>query len=278
MYKSGAHAKRIISAQRGDGSWGFGFHTLSAPYKDITTEQALRRLEILGLNENDECIKKALDYMHKCLTGELTIPDRAEVGGRWDNFVERMLSTWLCRFSDKYSTANAVADRWASVISATFTDGRYDDGTYVAAYFDMFGFTPKGGRLIDFVNFYPVSIIRDRLAPEIENAIVDYILHHESGIYYIYEKRIDKTPEVFCSKEASRYIGAIELLSGFKNSRHKLSFAAEWLEANRNADGKWDMSAAAKDNVYFPLSDRWDSTARVSDCTYRIEKLLGVLR
>lgn len=251
MYKSGSHAKRIISAQRDNGSWGFGFHTLYVPYKDITTEQALRRLEILGFGENDECIKKALDYLNKCLTGELTIPDRAEVGSRWDNFVKLMLSTWICRFSNKYAAANAVADSWASVISAAFSDGVYDNDAYMTAYTNMFGFTPKGGRHTNFVNFYPVSITHGRLAPTTENAVVNYILHHEGGIYYTYGKPIDKTPEVFRSKEASRYIGAIELLSGFKYSIHKLSFDVEWLQANRNTDGKWDMSAAAKDNVFF---------------------------
>jgi hypothetical protein len=49
-YKDGKWAKKIIELQHDDGSWGY-FHTLSNPSSNqpMTTEQALRRLEILGL-------------------------------------------------------------------------------------------------------------------------------------------------------------------------------------------------------------------------------------
>ena len=48
MYKDSKWAKEIISLQDKDGLWGY-FHTLSVPKKQpITSEQALRRLQILG--------------------------------------------------------------------------------------------------------------------------------------------------------------------------------------------------------------------------------------
>jgi hypothetical protein len=41
--------QKILELQHEDGSWGF-FHSLSQPTKEqpMTTEQALRRLQILG--------------------------------------------------------------------------------------------------------------------------------------------------------------------------------------------------------------------------------------
>ena len=36
------------------------------------------------------------------------------------------------------------------------------------------------------------------------------------------------------------------------------------------------MGAEAKDGVYFPLSDRWDKTTRITDSTYRISKLFSL--
>jgi hypothetical protein len=47
--------QEILELQQGDGSWGY-FHSLSQPVKQkpITTEQALRRLRILGLTAADE--------------------------------------------------------------------------------------------------------------------------------------------------------------------------------------------------------------------------------
>jgi hypothetical protein len=49
--------KQILDLQHEDGSWGC-FHTLSNPTKaqPMTTEQALRRLRILGLTKDDEPI------------------------------------------------------------------------------------------------------------------------------------------------------------------------------------------------------------------------------
>ncbi|MCL2194222.1 MAG: hypothetical protein FWB78_12610, partial [Treponema sp.] len=67
MFKTGKWAREIISLQKPNGMWGY-FHTLSEPNKThITTEQALRRLSILGYTIDDECIAKAVGYMNDCL-------------------------------------------------------------------------------------------------------------------------------------------------------------------------------------------------------------------
>lgn len=48
MHKVGKWAKQIISLQEDDGKWGC-YHFLSQVYNSqLTTEQALRRLERLG--------------------------------------------------------------------------------------------------------------------------------------------------------------------------------------------------------------------------------------
>jgi hypothetical protein len=56
--------QQILDFQHEDGSWGC-FHTLSQPTKaqSMTTEQALRRLRILGLTKDDEPIARAIAYM-----------------------------------------------------------------------------------------------------------------------------------------------------------------------------------------------------------------------
>ena len=61
--KNGKWAKKIIELQHDDGSWGY-FHTLTKPTtkQPLTTEQALRRLEILGYTINDKPIQKAIKY------------------------------------------------------------------------------------------------------------------------------------------------------------------------------------------------------------------------
>ena len=58
----------------------------------------------------------------------------------------------------------------------------------------------------------------------------------------------------------------------------KLNFVSDWLNANRNENGRWDMGKSVNDKLYFPLSDDWrKSETREADCTERIEKILNNL-
>ena len=278
MYKDTKWAKEIISLQEENGAWGY-FHTLSEPdKKPITTEQALRRLSFLGYTIEDRPIQKAVEYLSDCLSGGRQIPDRREKLHNWEVFTGLMLSTWIRKFTNRNIKANEVADKWAKVITAAFRAGEYSHSEYTGAYKDFFGIGAKGGRIIDFVSFYQVSLVAGRLDGETESRVFDYILNHNTGIYYIYGEPLNAPPPAFNTKQASRYIGAVELLSGYRNNVQKLNFAADWLINNRNENGKWDMGGKVNDKVYFPLSDSWRrSEVREADCTYRINKLLNAL-
>ena len=277
MYKNGKWAKQIISLQDEEGKWGY-FHSLSQFYDSpITTEQALRRLECLGYTIEDECIRKAVSYMTGCLTGEKAIPDRREKIHDWDVFTELILSTWIRRFTDENSNANKIAKQWTEVVSAAFESGNYDHDKYVSAYNDII--KPKGGRLVSLLNFYPVSLVSDLLDKRTEEAFIDYLINSDNGIYYIYDRKITVLPQKFESREASRYLAAIELLSKYKHARHKLKFVTDWLNENRNENGKWDMGRSVNDKMYFPLSDDWRKKEnREADCTERITALMNELK
>ena len=278
MHKESKWAKNIIAMQESDGKWGC-FHSLSQFYNSpITTEQALRRLERLGYTIEDECIQKAVAYMNDCLIGKISIPDRQEKVHDWNIFTSMILATWIRRFTLENLSANKIANQWAAVISQAFEDGTYNHSKYVSAYYEILGMKPNGGRLIDFMNFYPISMISNCLDKKTEIALMEYALNKEGGIYYIYDKQLSIVPVCFESREASRYLGAMELLSKYRHAKDKLRFVAEWLIANKNANGKWDMSKIVNDKVYFPLSDDWRRReTRETDCTERIENLLEEL-
>jgi len=278
MVKTGKWAREIISLQKPNGMWGY-FHALSEPNKTpITTEQALRRLSILGYTIDDECIAKAVGYMNDCLSRKERIPDRREKVHNWDIFTDLMLATWIRRFTRGNALANQVSDKWASIISSAFTGGVYDRDAYELAYQDTFGIKPKGGRLVDFVNFYQVSLIADSLDAHTEASVFDYILNHESGIYYVYDNPLSTPPETFMSKQASRYLAAMELMTGYRRNRHKLQFAVDWLNRNKNENGMWDMGATVKDHIHFPLSDDWkNKSVRENDCTYRVRGFIDTV-
>lgn len=278
MYKDTKWAKQIIAAQRGDGGWG-NFHTHSLPSQaPMTTEQALRRLERLGYTIGDSCIQKAVAYMADCLVGKKELPDRREKVHNWDIFTSLMLAAWIRRFTPDIPAANRVASQWAAVVSHAFQNGRYCQEQYHFAYFEAFGEKPSGGRLLDFVNFYVVSLLRNQLSEKREAALIEYILEKPDGIYYIYEASLSLLPPVFESRQASRYLAAMELLAGYRHAVQRLSFVTAWLKENRNENGKWDMGKTVKDNLYFPLSESWrKKETREADCTERILNLLFAL-
>lgn len=275
MYKDSIWANEIIKKQNHEGSWGY-FHALSEPNKyPITTEQALRRLQILGYTIDDEPIQRAVSYMSDCLVEKKRIPDRREKLHNWDIFTDLMLSTWIRRFTNEIDKANSVAETWANIVMRTFSKGEYLYADYVNAYRSAFGMIPRGGRLVDFASFYLVSLLADQLDESMESKVFDYLLNKEDGIYYIYGQRLAVLPACFTSKLASRYLGAIELMSLYRRNILKLKFVTDWLESNQNESGCWDMGSGVKDGIYFPLSDTWrQKSNREMDCTYRIKNLL----
>ncbi len=273
MHKNGKWAKQIIEWQNNEGNWG-DYHSLAiAGTSHITTEQAVRRLERLGYTIEDECIQKAVQYMSDCIAGKKTIPDRVEKGQDWNVFLSLILSTGIRRFTKENDDANKVARQWSEIVTAAFEDGSYNHDQYVDAYKSIL--KPNGGRIIGIENYYPVSLLCDSLDEKTECVFVDHIINFDKGIYYIYDGKLTVLPQDFQSKNASRYLGAVELLVRYKHALHKLKFVADWLNANRNENGKWDMSKAVNDKLYFPLSDDWRrSEIREADCTERIEKIL----
>ena len=279
MHKDGKWARQIIGMQNDESMWG-SFHSLSsANVNPITTEQALRRLQILGFTKEDECIQKAVAYLADCLSGKKRIPDRTEKLHDWTLFTQMMFSAWIRRFTKENEAANEVARRWAVVVTTAFASGEYDSAAYERAYAELFGMKPKGGRLIDFSQFYVISLLVGELDRQTQRAMMRYILNKPDGIYYIYEGCVGVLPDAFEGKQASRYLGAIELLGEYEAARDELAFVVDWMEANRNENGRWDMGKDAKDGVYFPLSDDWrKKETREADCTERMERLMGKLR
>ncbi len=272
-YRNGKWANQIISMQHADGSWGC-FHTSHQDtHTTITTEKALFRLELLGYTAKDECIQKAITYMETLLhTGQL--PEGNEKTSDFKTFVDLIVATRIRRFTNHCESANKIAAKWAKVIEYSFKTGVYSQIDYESSYLQIFGRKPRGGRLLDFVNFYQLSLLSGMLDEHTENNMLDYVIEHNAGIYYVYESCLRKVPTDFKSKSASQYLAAIELLSRYNSGKEKLSFAFEWLKANQSSNGTWDMGVSSKDGVHFPLSDRWNTSARVADCTQRIGKLL----
>ncbi|KAB3538569.1 hypothetical protein F8154_01365 [Alkaliphilus pronyensis] len=262
--------KNITSLQWEDGSWG-QFHSMSQfSTSIITTEQAMRRLLILGLDKEDEPIKKALNYMEKYLLGELDLRDYKEKKHDWDLLTRLFVSTWVLIIDPSNALAIETAKDWASIITYAFSKEKFNKEYYKEAYYEVHK-SPKEKHMWGFQNFYVVALLSKFLSSDTESKYLDYVINSEKGIYYIYDKSLKSLPDNYCSKQASRYISAFELLSKYSLISTKCKFLIEWIYKNLLEDGFWDMEQKVKDNMCFPLSNSWrkamnrkiDSTVRM---------------
>lgn len=280
-YKNGKWAEKIISLQQPNGSWGC-FHTLSRPthQQPITTEQALRRLKILGFTKEDTPIMHAIKYMETCLMHpEPTVFIEKKHDSK--TYGDLMLAAWLRIFDKDNKIALPIAENWANIISSAFRNGEYDHEEYVSAYEAIIKkkLNPKADCLANFVVFYQLSLTTDCFDEKTESAVLDYILTYNNGIHYIYDGLLTELPKSFQSKQTSRYLAAIELLAKFQKNKHKLQFVVDWLNKNKDENGQWDLGKQSNDGIYFPLSDSWRKEEyRKADCTERINALLNTIK
>jgi len=269
--------KNITKLQWKDGSWG-RFHSMNTSSKlSITTEVALRRLLILGLDKDDEAIQRALIYMKQFLNRELDLRDYKEKKHDWDLLTRLFVATWILRIEPSNAEATAIAKDWAKVITYAFSEDKYNREAYKEAYMETH--KPQKGKVLwGFQNYYLVALLPGFLEPMIESKYLDYIMTEEKGIYYIYDGNLHLNPVDFSSKEANRYIYAYELLSRYSCGRIKSQNFINWIKGNISEDGFWDMGQTVQDKIQFPLSNSWRKTLnRKIDCTVRIQRILSQL-
>jgi hypothetical protein len=276
--------KQLLVLQHEDGSWGY-FHTLSDKY-GISTEQALRRLRVLGLNKDDEPIKRAIAYMERLLTGETPDPDRTEKSPHWAVNRPRLIAADILRFDRENKIALEIAKRWVSVMEQACANGVVDFDAYLSCYLQEFGIplmknADKAKKQCgnDICNYYPAVMYAGLLTEKSENAWLAYLLQYPGGMYYIYDKQLNIVPTEFASKQTSYWLAALEVITDYRLAPEKLGFVVDYLTQNQLAPGVWDLEKQAKDGIYFPLSDSWRKAEdRQRDCTARIQKLLDKLR
>lgn len=275
-HKRGKWASQILDSRNGEGMWEV-FHSLSQPTnkKVLTTEQAIRRLRILGFTKEDEAIQIVLERMCLCVSGRKKIDDYSEKTHDWPLFERLMLSAWIRLFDPENSIALEVAGQWAYIVEKAFSSGQYNKNDDIEAFYKQFGRKPKSSFETGFGMFYHVALLQGVLNSATERLLLDYYISRAEGIYYVYDKCLGKLPKTFASKETSHYLAAVEALADYPQAKEKLSFVANWLISNKNECGSWDLGASVKDGVYFPLADSWRrKELRISDCAERISNLL----
>ena len=279
-HKNGKWAKQILECRHEDGMWG-NFHALSRPVgqKQYSTEQALRRLLILGYTIEDEPIQTIVKRMEMCIKGEKKIDGYYEKTHDWPLFEKLMLAAWIRIIEPENKAALEGAYSWAALVEKAFEHGRYDRDSDMKAFAEQHKRKPKSGFETGFGMFYHAALLKGVLQYQTESLFLDYYLSRNDGMFYTYAKPLNKLPDVFASRDASDYLAALEVLAEYDLAKTKLKFAADWLEENRDENGKWDFGAKANDGIYFPRSDSWRKAEdRKSDCTERVRAFLKKVR
>ena len=279
-YKDGKWAREILNRQLQNGSWGY-FHTLTkVPSKGpITTEQALRRLEILGFTIKDKPIQRTVKYLQNVLSGKDYIPDIPEKQLDWLKFRDLMISTWIKKFDPDNKIAYNVSKKWAEIVNNSFINGKFDTSIFEKLFYKILNYD-NTKKPIRFMTLYPISLVSNILSKDIEPLFFNYILNYGHITYFSYPKPLTILPELFESKGTKDYIMEIELLTEYKNieCKKQLQFVKKWIEKNKINNNEWDIGKNANDGLNFPLSDSWRlKENRIIDCTYRINKILNCL-
>ncbi|WP_196156974.1 hypothetical protein [Reinekea sp. G2M2-21] len=266
---------KITGQQLEDGSWD-RFHTLSTrSIKKITTENAVKRLLILGLGKDDLPLRRAFSYMEKYLLREIDYRDDKENLSDWREINELFSAAWMLEIDNSSSIANRVADKWAMLITQSFTQQEFNYRDYLAAFKKIFK-VDAGKRVWNLECFHVVSIARGRLEPKTENRFIKHILGGDKGLYYLTScGKLDSIPSEFMSRNAVRFIWSHYFLSRFPSYKKYSEPVCNWLKINRLEDGLWDFGPKSKDDVFLPYSDSWRiHINRKIDSTILVENYL----
>jgi len=272
---SSKSVKKITDQQLEDGSWD-RFHTLSSDsVPKISTENAIRRLLILGLDMHDEPIRKAYLYMERYLKREIDFRDRKEKLSDWNEITDLFAAAWMLEIDPSSEIAGRVADQWAALIVQSFSGETFDYQQYSKAFMDIFN-VKAGKRVWDIESFHIAAILKERIPLDIEEKYIRYILNNEKGLYYITgNKKLSELPETFMSRETSRFLFAHTVLSRYSSYKNICPYVEKWLQENQGEDGFWDLGSASRDNVFLPYSESWrKGLSRKVDSTLFIQKYL----
>lgn len=257
-----------------DGSFG-PFHSMSSNGA-MTTERALRRFYYLSLTSDHEIVRKTLKYVSECLNRDTIISDRREKAIQWDAFCDLMFSSWLFLFSCHSSKVKEVRELWISILEESIVNGTFDKRKYNEVYRYYIKRLNTGERAINPASFYVVVLVRDGLNEAAKKSYLDYIM--QQGIYYIYDRPLNRLPEKFGTKNSFEYLEAIRLILPYTKEKGELLFIKEWIDKQIYQIDEV-MPYVKADGMIFPkLAENWrKKKSKQDDITSYLEEFLKIL-
>ena len=269
--------KQLEDAQEVNGSWG-RFHSQDTKVKKPfrTTEEAIRRALALGLTAQDEVLKRAIGYMEAIMEGREHWTDQAEKHEGWPVNIRVITAATLATIVPDHPLLVEFQNRWLEILHRTFASGSYDPLVERQAHRELHGIVTPG-KYLHLGMLYPLLILSSipgGLPTRLEQSLLQWLWNREEGIYYVTPRSLNRFPDID-SPTFPAWLDGLELISRFMNGRQVVSRALDWINAQKNSGGFWDLGPRARTSIYFPLSEDWRIPGkRVIDGSVRILLLL----
>lgn len=265
----------LCRSQLPDGSWGrFYTRNKQVKYAGKTTETAIIRSLVLGMERSHPTVSRLIAYMEAVLGGSLIWPDRPDQTLEWPVGMDLVTAARLSQLDETNPGIQKTADQWQQIMAAAFGHDEFDELSYREAYENFFHQPPEHGTALGF-SPYTLILLRNRLPYLLEERLTNHLMNNTRGIYLVSNHSLQHLPLVFPSRESMRFIAALDLLSYYPSAGSLLENASAWLWEQINNDGMWDFGQLGRDGLELPLSESWRIRGnRELDCTVRVLSLV----
>ena len=236
-----------------------------------------------GLDSGHRIIQRLLPTLLDNVAGDYIWPDWPEKHDNpaaWPIWVRHYSAAALATINPLHTAIDEFWNIRAESLVEAFASGVYDRAKEIAALNRLLDCRMKNP--VPFHSEPSVQVIAatDNDLPEsIERSVINYLVTSETGIYYTYDKSIEK-PLSTNDRRFCAWIRALYLLSRFRlwNEFSEEPLNAVW--AQRDDSGLWDVGGkvARKPFTSFPLSDSWRRREnRTIDSTVEVLGLLSTV-
>jgi len=247
---------QLEESQLPDGSWG-RFHSQDTKKKTVfrTTEEAIDRAFVLGLEPTDRVLTQVRQYILEVLQGTALITDWDEKNEAWPLLIKYLLAGRLAQIDPGNKLLDSFWTYLAEVARQAFALGKYCLADEAAAYLNLSGIHLPGGFL---ESQHALWILATRRLPyRLEHALVSWMWHKPDGIRYL-RAPLHELP----SRQIGYWLRSMHLLSRFSSWREIALDTLNQLWEQRDSDGLWDFGSDISRSIDFPLSENWRQSAK----------------
>lgn len=262
----------VLAAQQENGTWGrFHSEDTKEKHKFRTTELALRRCKVLGLDHHHERIQKSIRYMEAVLQKQVEWSDRSEKPDSWLVAVEVITAATLSQFAPRHPLLAPVIEKWVEIARSSITPQGYSESGELAAQRRVHHIQSNFHYLLTKYSLQLLSCQPGLLSPELEEALVPWAWSKPDGIGYFKRIQLTQMPSGSAYPQVKTPLEVAELLSGFRSSKAVCEPFLQWLWERRYAQGLWDFGEKGGEIIEYPLSEDWrERQKRSIDYTTRI--------